>query len=135
MICAFTCAHAQVHIQSQETPYVFYGRLVIYWKASSTYKLYVRSTNPYEDDVIQIEIGKTAAEAYESLENISQLYQRVGRQFKIGDRTVTVDNACSIRVHKGADHYYTAGEFCILSHEMVGSKSKLKRKMNEESKL
>ena len=134
LICACQCAHAQVQIKEQTKRYQFYGRMVVYWHNTGEYELYIHSDNPYEDKTIRIPIGKTAAEAYQSLEQIYSLYNHAGSQFDIGGYTVIVDNVCSMRVLKRYDLKYTAGTYYIPSHHLIGSKSKIKRKMNLEAK-
>lgn len=125
---------AQVQITEQEKNYEFIGRSVLYWKHLHEYSLYIASDNPYEDKYVDIPIGKTAQEAYESLKNIYQLYQRVDRKFVIGGRDVHVDNACCIRVIKNGDLYYTAGQYYLLSHNLLGSMNRLKNRAKQEAK-
>jgi hypothetical protein len=69
-----------------------------------------------------------------SVEQIYSLYNHAGSQFDIGGYTVIVDNVCSMRVLKRYDLKYTAGTYYIPSHHLIGSKSKIKRKMNLEAK-
>ena len=134
ILCAFLSSHAQVNIQAKVKDYEFLGQLVMYNYSTKSYTLYVRSENPYENKVARIHIGDNATEAYESLENIYELYQRPGMQFEIGRYSVIVDNMCCIRVLKYDDLYYTAGNYYILSHELLGSKAKVKRRMKLEQK-
>lgn len=134
ILCAFLTSHAQVNIQAKVKDYEFLGQLVMYNYSTKSYSLYVCSENPYENKVVRIHIGDNATEAYESLENIYELYQRPGMQFEIGRYSVIVDNMCCIRVLKHGDLYYTAGNYYILSHELLGSKAKVKRRMKLEQK-
>lgn len=134
LLCAFVCAHAQVQIKEETKRYEFYGRMVVYWYNTGEYELYIHSDNQFEDKTVRIPIGKTTEEAYQSLEQIYSLYNRAGSQFDIGGYTVVVDNVCSMRVLKHYDLKYTAGTYYIPSHHLIGSKNKIKRKMNMESK-
>jgi uncharacterized protein YyaL (SSP411 family) len=130
ILCAFLASHAQVNIQAKVKDYEFLGQLVMYNYSTKSYKLYVRSENPYEDKVVRIHIGDNATEAYESLENIYELYQRPGMQFEIGRYSVIVDNMMNLELLlKGSE---LSGNDTLKNIALTHSRTTMKNHYRED---
>jgi hypothetical protein len=126
ILCAFLTSHAQIKpIQAEEKPYELIGTSVLYWKKESRYEYIVRSSNRYDRTMVHFQLGKTLAQAVESLENLEAAYKKPNTQFKLDGRTCIVEDEDWIRIQKAGDIQYMAGNYMIFRYTLVNDMVKL----------
>jgi hypothetical protein len=126
ILCAFLTSHAQIKpIQAEEKPYELIGTSVLYWKKESRYEYIVRSSNRYDRTMVHFQLGKTLAQAVESLENLEAAYKKPNTQFKLDGRTCIVEDEDWICIQKAGDIQYMAGNYMIFRYTLRDDMIKL----------